>query len=272
MSGIHPTAIVDDGVRLGDGVTIGAYAVISGEVEIGANCQIHAHVVIGGHTAIGPDCAIFPFASIGLIPQDLKFDGEASKLVIGARVRIREHVTMNPGTEGGGMVTLVGDDCLFMVGAHVAHDCQVGKHVILANNATLAGHVEVGDYAIIGGLSAIHQFVKIGAYAMVGGMSGVEHDVIPYGSAMGERARLSGLNLIGMKRGKMPRDEIHAVREAYKMLFAEQGNLASRIEQVTEKYPDVGAVSEILAFVQGDSSRAILQPKSDLPGVGDNDP
>ncbi len=262
MADIHSTAVIDETVILGADIEVGPYSVITGKVEIGAGTKIHSHVVIGGHTQIGPGCEIFPFASIGLIPQDLKFGGETSRLVIGARNRIREHVTMNPGTQGGGLLTRVGDDCLFMIGAHVAHDCQVGNHVILANNATLAGHVEVGDHAIIGGLSAIHQFVKIGAHAMVGGMSGVEHNVIPFGSAMGERARLNGLNIIGMKRRKLSRDEIHAVRDAYQHLFSDSGVMSERILSVTENYAAVEPVMSIIDFINEESSRAVLQPKN----------
>lgn len=263
MAKIHSTAIVEDGAVLGGGVTIGPYCVISESVEIGAGTVVQSHVVIGGRTRIGPECQIFPFASVGLPPQDLKYAGEKSELTIGARCRIREQVTINPGTLGGGMLTSIGDDCLLMVGAHVAHDCRLGNGVILANNATLAGHVEIGDHAIIGGLSAIHQFVKIGAHAMVGGMSGVEHNVIPYGSAMGERARLTGLNLVGMKRRDMPRDEINAAREAYRMLFSTGGTLADRISEVKAKHGDIGAITAIIEFVKEESSRAILQPKNE---------
>lgn len=262
MSDIHSTAIIDGTVVLGEGVTVGAYSVLSGNVEVGAGTKIHSHVVIGGHTRLGPECEVYPFASIGLPPQDLKFGGEESELIIGARNRIREHVTMNPGTQGGGLKTRVGDDCLFMVGSHVAHDCQVGSNVILANNATLAGHVEVGDFAIIGGLSAIHQFVKVGAHAMVGGMSGVEHNVIPFGSAMGERARLNGLNIIGMKRSKLSREEIHAVRDAYQLLFSGDGVMSDRLTSVRNSYKAVEPVMSIVNFIDEASSRAVLQPKN----------
>ena len=214
MTRIHPTAIVEAGATLGDDVSVGPFSVIGPEVELGAGAVVEAHVVIGGRTRIGPRTHIFPFASIGLKPQDLKYKGETSELVIGADNQIREHVTMNPGTEGGGLVTRVGNNCLFMVGAHVAHDCQVGNNVIMANNATLAGHVMVGDNAIIGGLSAVHQFVRIGRHAMVGGMSGVEQDVIPFGSVMGDRAHLQGLNLVGLKRHGFEREDIHTLRNA----------------------------------------------------------
>ena len=202
MATIHPTAIIEDGAQLGENVSIGAYSVIGPEVTLGDGVTLESHVVVGGVTSIGAGTHIFPFASIGLQPQDLKFQGEVSRLEIGSNNVIREHVTMNPGTEGGGLLTKVGNDCLFMVGAHVAHDCQVSDHVILVNSATLAGHVEVGEFAIVGGLSAVHQFVRIGKHAMIGGMSGVENDVIPYGTVTGNRAHLLGLNLVGLKRDR----------------------------------------------------------------------
>lgn len=217
---IHPTVVVESGAHLGEGVKIGPYCLIGPDVVLGDGCVLHGHAVVGGRTTIGPRTEVFPFASLGLRPQDLKYRGEPSTLEIGADNVIREHVTMNPGTDGGGMVTRVGDGCLFMVGAHVAHDCQVGSQVIMANNATLAGHVQVQDFAILGGLSAVHQFVRIGRYAMVGGMTGVERDVIPFGSVMGDRARLSGINIVGMKRRGLSRDEIHDVRKAYRLLCA----------------------------------------------------
>lgn len=262
MSDIHPTAVVADGAKLGAKVKIGPYCVIGDDVALGDDVRLHSHVVVDGRTQVGPETEIYPFASIGLPPQDLKFSGEESELRIGARCRIREHVTMNPGTSGGGLVTSVGDDCLFMVGAHVAHDCRVGDNVILANNATLAGHVHVGDFAIIGGLAAIHQFVRIGAHAMVGGMSGVEHDLIPYGSAMGERARLRGLNLVGLQRRDFSRDDIHHLRTAYRLLFAQEGTMQERIDAVVALYADNEGVMEVVDFVREESSRAVLQPKS----------
>ena len=209
MVDVHPTAVVSSQANIGNDVRIGPYCVIGPESVIGDGVFLHSHVVIDGQTVVGEGTNIYPFASIGLPPQDLKYKGEDSSLIIGARNQIREHVTMNPGTEGGGMKTIIGDDCLFMIGSHVAHDCIIGNHVILANNATLGGHVQVGDFAIIGGLSGIHQFVRIGAHAMVGGMSGVEQDLIPYGSAMGERAKLRGLNLIGLQRRDFSREDIN---------------------------------------------------------------
>lgn len=259
---IHPTAIIADSVKLGENVTVGAYCVIDGNVEIGDGTKLLSHVAMSGNTKIGKNCQIFPFASIGHIPQDLKYKGEKSSLTIGDNNVIREHVTMNLGTEGGGMHTVVGNNCLFMVGSHVAHDCKIGNNVILANNATLAGHVEVGDFSIIGGLAAIHQFVRIGAHAIVGGMSGVEHDVIPYGSVMGERARLAGLNLIGLKRRNFDRDVIHAIRNAYKMIFEEESDtLAERAEKAKATYGTTEAVQDIISFMTDKGSRSICVPK-----------
>lgn len=261
---IHPTAIVDPKATIGKGVSIGPYSIVGPRVVLGDNCVLHSHVVVEGKTEIGEGTHIFPFASIGHIPQDLKYHGEESSLKIGKNNKIREHVTMNPGTEGGGLVTKIGDNCLFMVGAHVAHDCIVGDYVIMANNATIAGHVVVGDYAIIGGLSAVHQFVRIGHHAMIGGMSGIEHDVIPYGQAMGERAHLVGLNLIGLKRRQFGRDDIHSLRAAYRMLFSPEGTLQERIEDTAELFRETPCVAEVLDFLQdNDSLRAVCQPKSD---------
>ena len=231
-------------------------------MAIGAGTRLVSHVSIGGHTTIGKDCTIYPFTSLGHPPQDLKFKGEKSQLVIGDHNVIREHVTMNPGTEGGGLLTKVGDHGLFMVGSHVAHDCHVGNRVIMANSATLGGHVSVGDFAIIGGLAAVHQWVRIGAHAIIGGMSGVEHDVIPYGSVMGERANLAGLNLVGLKRQGFDRETIHALRNAYKMLFEEEdGTLMERAAKTRENYGAVNEVMQILSFVDDKGSRSLCVPK-----------
>lgn len=260
MTEIHPTAVVEPGARIGNNVAIGPYSVVGPEVELADGVTLLSHVVVGGRTVVGSNTKIFPFASIGHQPQDLKFRGEASRLEIGCNNIIREHVTMNPGTEGGGMVTRIGNNCLFMVGCHVAHDCQIGDHAILVNNATLGGHVAVGDWAILGGLSAVHQFVRVGRHAMVGGMSGVENDIIPYGSVMGNRARLSGLNVVGLKRRGFSREVIHALRNAYRLLFAPEGTLAERLADVAELMHDIEPVMEIVEFIRADSSRAICQP------------
>lgn len=262
MNDIHSTAIIEDGAAIGDNISIGAYSVIGSNVTLEDGVRIHPHVVVGGHTSIGPNTHIFPFASIGLQPQDLKFKGEESRLVIGANNIIREHVTMNPGTEGGGLLTEVGNNCLFMVGSHVAHDCKLSNHIILANNATLAGHVEVEEFAILGGLSAVHQFVRIGRHAMVGGMSGVEQDVIPYGSVIGNRAQLAGLNIVGLKRRGFSRSEVASLRKAYRLLFAEEGTMAERLGDVSEMYTENQAVMDIIAFIRADSTRAICQPRT----------
>lgn len=260
---IHPSAIIEQGAQLGKGVAIGPFCVVGPEVKLADNVKLHSHVVIGGDTEIGEGTEIFPFASIGLAPQDKKFFGEKTRLVIGQRNVIREYVTMNPGTEGGGGITKVGDDCLFMVSTHVAHDCIIGNHVILANNATLAGHVIVGNGVILGGLSAVHQFVRIGDYAFVGGLAGVEKDLIPYGMAMGKRADLAGLNLVGLKRRNLPRETIHSLRHLYKELFmAEGGTLSTRAAQLAASAtsPEEKA---LLEFIMGDSSRSFCTPASE---------
>ena len=261
MSGIHPTAIVDAAAKIGGKVSVGPYSIVGPDVALRDGVELMSHVVVDGRTSIGANTRIFPFASIGLPPQDLKYNGEPSRLTIGCDNIIREHVTMNPGTEGGGMETNIGNNCLFMIGAHVAHDCQIGDHVILVNNATLAGHVTIQEWAIIGGLAAVHQFVRIGKHAMVGGKTGVAEDVIPYGSVIGNRARLSGLNIIGLKRRDFSRDDIHNLRKAYRLIFAEEGTMAERIQDVAELFPDSELVRDIIDFITADSSRAICQPK-----------
>ena len=263
MNRIHNTAIIDKRSRIDSSVSIGPYCVIGPNVNIEKNVIIRSNVVIDGYTEIGDGTEIFPFASIGLTPQDLKYKGEKSKLNIGKETIIREYVTINPGTEGGGMITTTGDKCLFMASSHVAHDCKVGNNVILANNATLGGHVEIGDYAFVAGLAAVHQFVRIGAHSMVGGMSGVENDVIPYGTVTGNRASLSGLNLIGLKRRGFSREDINGLRQAYRMLFAPEGTLQERIEDVARLYSKNSLVLDIVNFVQKDSSRRICQPRTD---------
>jgi UDP-N-acetylglucosamine acyltransferase len=267
MSEIHPTAVIEDGAVIGDNAVIGAYCSVGSDAVLGNGVRLTSHVVVAGLTSVGPNTHIYPFASIGHPPQDLKYKGEASRLEIGANNIIREYVTMNPGTEGGGMLTRIGNNCLFMVGAHVAHDCTVGNHAIFANNATVAGHVSVQDFAILGGLSAVHQFVRIGRHAMVGGMSGVEQDVIPYGSVIGNRARLAGLNIVGLKRRGFSRGDIADLRKAYRLMFAEEGSMAERLNDVSEMYKENQAVMEIVEFVRGDSSRAICQPRTEQSGV-----
>ena len=260
---IHSTAVVSSKAKIGANVKVGAFCVVGSQVTLDDDVILHSHIVVDGLTHIGAETEVFPFASIGSPPQDLKYSGEPSKLVIGKKNIIRENVTMNPGTAGGGMLTSVGDHGLFMMGSHVAHDCIVGSNVVLANNATLAGHVTVGSFVILGGLSAVHQFVRIGDHAIVGGMTGVEHDVIPYGSVKGNRASLSGLNIIGLKRRGFSRGQVDELRAAYKMLFDGGGTLQDRLTKLLSTNPSSQAVLEIIKFIKKDSSRAICQPKGE---------
>lgn len=259
---IHQTAIIEKGAEIGSGVKIGPYCVVGPNVKLANDVELKSHVVVAGYTSIGEKTVVFPFASIGHAPQDLKYKGEKSELIIGKNNNIREHVTMNPGTEGGAMKTVVGDNCLFMTASHVAHDCIVGNNVILANNATLAGHVEVGDFAIVGGLAAVHQFVRIGSYAMIGGMSGVEYDVIPFGLVKGERAHLAGLNYIGLERRGFTRDQVQGLMKAFKQLFADDGNLSDRIAKVAGDYKDDQTVMRMVDFIRAKEGRSVLQPKA----------
>ena len=256
----HPSAVISPKAKIGDGARIGPYCIIGPHVELGPNAELLSHVVIDGRTRIGANVRIFPFASVGSEPQDLKFGGEESELTIGDDVVIREHVTLNPGTKGGGLLTSVGDRCRLLTGCHVAHDCRIGDDVIIVNNVLLAGHVQVEDFAIIGGGSAIHQFVRIGRHAMIGGLSGVEHDVIPYGLVMGDRARLKGLNLVGLRRRGFDRNEVQDLRLAYRLLFAEEGAMAERVEDVRRRFAEIQPVKDVLAFIDEDGSRSICQP------------
>jgi UDP-N-acetylglucosamine acyltransferase len=266
MSSIHGTAIVDPAAKIGAGVSIGPYCVVGEGVTLGDGVVLKSHVVVDGITDVGAGTQIYPFASIGMPPQDLKYAGEKSRLIVGRNNVIREHVTMNPGTEGGGMETRVGNNGLFMIGSHIAHDCRVGDNVIMANNATLAGHVIVGDFAVIGGLAAVHQFVRIGPHAMIGGLSGVEHDVIPFGSVMGERASLAGLNIIGLKRRGFDRDIIHGIRSAYRSLFEGEGTLEERLDAVATEHDGNAVVQEVVAFIRSESKRGLVIPKSENAG------
>ncbi|MGB0694759.1 MAG: acyl-ACP--UDP-N-acetylglucosamine O-acyltransferase [Rhodospirillaceae bacterium] len=259
---IHPSSVVDPKAQLGEDVEIGPFCTVGPDAVLGDGVSLVSHVVVSGVTSLGARTKVFPFTSLGTQPQDLKFRGEITRLEIGADNMIREHVTMNPGTEGGGGVTRVGDRCLFMVATHVAHDCDIGDHVIMANNATLAGHVVVGDFAVLGGLCAIHQFCRIGKHAMVGGCSGVEGDVIPFGSVMGNRARLSGLNLVGLKRRDFDRETIHEVRKAYRLLFGGEGTMNERVEDATELFSDCEPVMDIINFMRADSSRQLCKPRT----------
>lgn len=258
---IHTTAIIHPQARLASGVSIGPYCVIGEHVVLEENVTLVSHVSVEGRTTIGAETKIFPFASIGHPCQDLKYAGEPSTLHIGKRNTIREYVTIHPGTQGGGMKTRVGDDCLLMIGAHVAHDCDVGSRVILANQATLGGHVCVDDDVIIGGLCAIHQFVRIGAQAIVGGASGVEADVIPYGSVWGNRARLRGLNWEGLRRRGYSKEALHTFKRLYKTIFSPTGTLQDRLAQATPEAPIEQESARILDFMRSDSIRGICLPE-----------
>jgi UDP-N-acetylglucosamine acyltransferase len=257
---IHPSAIIDPGAILGAGVTVGPFCLVGAGVTLGDDVKLHSHVVVAGRTRVGARTQVYPFAVLGHPPQDLKYKGEETDLVIGSDCTIRESVTMNPGTAGGGGVTSVGNSCLFLTASHVAHDCKVGSHVIFSNNVMLAGHCTVGDFAVLSGGCGVHQFVRIGAHSFVGGLSGLENDLIPYGMALGNRAHLSGLNIIGLQRRGFEREEIHSLRRAYRLLFADEGTLAERMEDVEKEFQDNAIVKEILAFIRAGGKRGICMP------------
>ena len=263
MEKIHPTAIVSSKAKLGNNVNIGPYCIINENVEIGDNCRFIANVYVDGQTKIKKNCIFYPFSSIGTNPQDLKFKGEKSKLIIGNNNTFREYVTINTGTIGGGLVTSVGDNCLFMISSHIAHDCIIGNNVILVNNASLAGHVIIGDFAIIGALSGIHQFCRIGKHSMIGAMSGIDSDVIPYGTVVGNRAFLSGLNIIGLKRRGFNKSIIQDLKKAYGVLFvSNEGTISERIKEVSEDFNNNEPVMEIVDFLTQEKSRSICKPKN----------
>jgi len=262
MAKVHPTAIVDPGARLGEGVEIGPYCVVGPHVELGKDVGLLSHVVVEGHTQLGARVRVFPFASIGHQPQDLKYKGEPSTLDVGSDCLIREGVTMNPGTEGGGMRTTVGNACAFLANSHVGHDCHVGNNVIFSNNVMLAGHVTVGDFAILGGGAAVIQFARVGAHSFLGGMSGLEQDLIPYGMALGNRAYLSGLNIVGLQRRGFSRSEVHDLRRAYRLLFAAEGTLLERVADVAEEFKDHRIVMEIVEFIRAGGKRSMCTPKN----------
>jgi UDP-N-acetylglucosamine acyltransferase len=258
---IHKTAIIDSNAKISENVTIGPYSVIGPNVVIGAGTVIQSHVNIKGNTIIGSNNQIYPFASIGNDPQDLKFKGEQTLLEIGDNNRIREYVTINLGTDGGGGKTQVGNNCLFMVSSHIAHDCVVGDNVILANNVPLGGHARVDDNAIIGGNSAVQQFTRVGKFAMIGGMCGVVRDVIPYGIAHGNRSILQGLNLIGLRRKNIPNKEILSLSEAYKIIFKNE-NLTENLSNLSNELRNNELVSQVVSFIEKDKKRPICTPFS----------
>ena len=256
---IHPSAIIEPGAKIGNGVSIGPFSYIGAEVELHDRVQIKSHVVVTGKTEIGRETIIYPFSVIGEVPQDLKFNGEKTSLIIGKRNKIREHVTINTGTEGGGGRTLIGNDCLFMTGSHVAHDVQISNGVIIANCGAVAGHCTIEDDVIIGGLSGIHQFVRIGRGAIIGAVTMVTNDVIPFGLVQGPRGSLDGLNIIGLKRKGVERSDITALREAFQTLAQGEGTFQERAkrlgEEKTSEYVDA-----IANFILGSSDRSFLTP------------
>jgi UDP-N-acetylglucosamine acyltransferase len=257
MAEIHPTAIVDKVAELGEGVTVGPFSIIQGRVVIGHDTRIGSHVVIKEFTTIGSHCQVFQFAVLGEIPQDLKFQGEDSQLIIGDGNTIREFATMHRGTAGGGGVTRIGHGNLFMAYTHVAHDCQVGNGVIMSNAATLGGHITVEDYAILGGLSAIHQFCRIGRHAFVGGCSAVHRDVPPYAMAVGNRAKLVGLNLVGLKRHGVSEPVLSSLKRAYELLFLSDLNQKEALGRIKEEFPQVPEIQHLLHFLES-SERGVL--------------
>jgi len=258
---IHKTAIIDSNARISKNVKVGPYVVIGPNVEIDEETEIQSHVIITGNTKIGKNNKIYPFASIGNDPQDLKFQGEETKLEIGDNNKIREYVTINPGTKGGGGLTKVGSNCLFMVSSHIAHDCFVGNNVILANNVPLGGHAHIGDSAIIGGNSAVQQFTRVGKSAMIGGMCGVVRDIIPYGIAHGNRSVLQGLNLIGLRRKNIQNKEIITLSGAYKEIFKNE-NLTENLSNLSKDFKNNRLVVEVVEFIEKDKKRPICTPFS----------
>ncbi|SNR39971.1 acyl-ACP--UDP-N-acetylglucosamine O-acyltransferase [Puniceibacterium sediminis] len=259
MSGIHPSAVIEDGAVIGIGCTIGPFCHIGPEVRLGAGVTLKSHVVVTGDTVVGDDCTIYSFAVIGEVPQDLKFQGEKTRLVIGARNRIREHVTMHAGTAAGGGLTKVGDDGLFMAGCHVAHDVMIGDRVILVNSVALAGHCIIEDDVIVGGLSGVHQWVRIGRGAIIGAVTMVTNDVIPFGLVQGPRGVLDGLNLVGLKRRGVSRADITALRAAFQMLAQGEGSFQERAQRLGDETQS-DYVREIVSFILADTDRHFLTP------------
>jgi len=258
---IHQTALVDPAAKIGEDVEIGPFCQVGPQVELGDGVKLLGHSVITGHTILGKNCVVHPFAVLGGPPQHLGYKGEDTTLILGDNNTVREHVTMNPGTVSGRGETVIGNNCLFMAATHVAHDCIVGNNVVMANNATLGGHVVVSDFVFMGGLSAVHQFCRVGIYSFVGAAALVTTDVIPYGSVIGNHARLEGLNIVGMKRRNTPRQTIHDIRAAYRLLFASEGTLQERIEDVTKLFGHSKEVMTIIDFMKADSSRSICTPR-----------
>ncbi len=256
---IHSLAVVDPAARLGMNVVIGPFCTVGPDAEIEDGACLISHVVIDGHTRIGADAVLYPFVTVGMAPQDLKYRDEPTRTEIGARSQLREHVTIHRGTATGRGITRVGTDCMLMAVSHVAHDCQIGNGVIVANNVVMGGHVSIGDNAVIGGAAAIHQFVRIGRAAMIGGVSGVEADVIPFAIALGNRARLASLNVIGLRRRSFSREQIARLRAAFKLMFRDPGIFAQRVEQARASFGADALVAEVLAFMDAPSKRGLMR-------------
>ena len=259
MQTIHPTAIIDAAAQLGSGVTIGAYSVVGPHVTLGDGVKLHSHVVIDGFTTVGAGCEVYPFAVLGATPQHTRYDGEPSELHIGANCVIREHVTMHPGTAIGAMQTIVGDNGLFFAGAHVAHDCVVGDHVIFANNAALGGHVEIGDHVMLGGFAAVQQWCRVGAHAMVGAHSLVDADVMPFTIAAGNRATLSGINVIGLERRGFSPEIIAGLRDLFRNLIRGNGLFATRLAAVQERFSGTAEYDAVFEFIKTAGRNGVCQ-------------
>lgn len=265
MARIHPSAIVEDGAVLGADVTVGPFCHVGAQVALGDGVELKSHVVVAGETTVGAGTVIFPFASIGHQAQDLKYRGERATLTVGSSCIIREGVTLNAGTGGGGGRTAIGDRCAFLANSHVGHDSILGNDIILSNNVMIAGHVTVEDHVIFGGGSAVIQFTRVGAHAFVGGLAGLENDLIPFGMVTGNRARLGGLNLVGLKRRGFPREQIHALRSAYRELFeSEEGTLRQRAEQARDAHPDEPLVRQLTDFILVEEDRRFCTPRYGL--------
>jgi UDP-N-acetylglucosamine acyltransferase len=261
MTKIHPTAVVAPSAKIHETVEIGPFCVVGPKVTLHENVRLINHVCVDGRTTIGKGTVVYPFASLGQPPQSLAYQGEETDLIIGANNIIREHMTMNPGTAKGTGVTQVGDNCMFMADSHVAHDCHVGSNCVFANNAMIGGHVVVDDFVWLGGGAAVHQFSRIGKHAFVGGMAGLEGDLIPYGSVMGNRAHLAGLNLVGLKRRGFSREQIHELRNAYRLLFAQEGTFQERLADVAELFANRPEVMDIVNFVRAGGNRPLCMPE-----------
>lgn len=261
---VHPTAIVEPGAELADGVSVGPFSMVGSNVKIGARTQLLAHVVVEGHTEVGADCTIRNFSNLGGPPHHTGYRGEPTRLVIGDRNLIWEHVTMHIGTPAGGGATRVGHDGMFMATCHVGHDCEVGDNVILAHSATLGGHVQVGDFVMVSGLAAVHQHCRIGRHAFIGGLAAVTKDVIPYGLVWGNHAHLEGLNLVGLKRRDFSRQAVSELRSAYRLLFAEEGTFQERLEDTAATFRHSAPVMEVIDFIRADAERPLCLPEREV--------